>query len=213
MPNQNNGNQFKDPPRRRKSGIIRSNLDLLVPEPEKEWSEIRWGTVTEDGTQVLLDGDTEPLPDSTVSLVNLMPRRRAAVERFGKTLRITGLVTPTNVKTYKATGWDSSVEVYSPGSSDPTIMEINGIIYFSGAMRVKSAATSGTLAQLTAWACPPSQLYQQVFRCQGTGNNSWGMRVNSSGEVVWERYGPDSPAPDTWLPFAVSWPSAQIFEQ
>lgn len=75
-----------------RSAIIRENLELLIPEPPKEWMQMRWGTVNAAGTQVMLDGDTVALPAQTVSLVPLVPGSRVAVDRHGKTTRITGTV-------------------------------------------------------------------------------------------------------------------------
>lgn len=77
---------------------LEKDMDNLIPESstKKKAMKPRWGYVQPDGT-VLLDHDTQSLPASTPSLVRLAPHQRVAVDHYGTTPRVTGVVSPPEI--------------------------------------------------------------------------------------------------------------------
>ena len=75
-----------------RAAVIKRNLDLLIPSAAPASMTTLWGTVNTTGTRVLLDGETTELPVGTPSLVQLKAGARVAVDRYGKSLRVTGIL-------------------------------------------------------------------------------------------------------------------------
>jgi hypothetical protein len=103
------------------------------------------------------------------------------------------------------TGWDSTVELYNPGTPIRGCV-VGGIVFLAGAMRWLSG-TSGRIAQLPSWAYPDNSVIK-AWRCQGSSNNAWGCEINGANELRWGRYGPAVAGTDTWLPFSIQYPQA-----
>jgi len=69
-----------------------------------------------------------------------------------------------------------------------------------------TAGITGAAAQQAFVLPPPARpLRQSIFRCQGSGEDSWGLQIATNGVVLAGRYGPSTPTTSMWMPFAVTY--------
>lgn len=140
-------------------------------------------------------------------------RRMTAVERRVSRLRFD----PPQVKaeaTLSITDL-TNFAIWEAGS-EPRVYRRGDAVFFIGAARGLTAGyidgtTERQFCRIPLGFRPTPDAYDVTDRLQGSGNNSWLLRIYSgfngslAGAVNASRYGPGASGTATWLPFAHSW--------
>lgn len=145
-----------------------------------------WGTVNENG-QVLLDTDTQTLPDDTTSLVPLVPGQRVRVDRQGTFLCIAGAMSP---PIRFAPGEDASTYL------TPSVVYVPDAMFASPEYGLPSAGSPGWLEVLGDGVNT-----LQRFTAQMTGQQ-FSRTLLEGG--VWSEWA--LPSSGTWKPLTISSP-------
>lgn len=157
--------------RRMRTGPVRPIVDKLMgtgePNPNqrigaKNESKFKWGTVLQNNPiQVVLDGETEPLPlepESIVSRITLTPYCRVWVQLVGRRVIILG-------PSRQSHNWENCTLLNGlqprPGYDPQVKMDTAGFVHLRGHMNpdkmanlIENGSNSIDILQVPEWAIP-----------------------------------------------------------